>query len=70
MAQEVRGKCADLNFWASQDAFHLQECSIMELASFNGVEGTYEHVFLGGGIHLTLSMRHHHRQGKIQRRSA
>lgn len=48
IVQEARGKWANLNFWTSQDTYHLQECSVVEWASFNGMEATYEHGLLWG----------------------
>lgn len=50
IVQEARGQRANLNVWTSQDTFHLQECSVLKQASFNSVEGAYEHDLFGGAM--------------------
>lgn len=64
IVHDSRGQRANLNFWTSQDTLHLQECSVMKQASFNGVEGDIWTWF----ISVSNGMRKQ-RQGKNQKPS-
>lgn len=40
IVQKAKGQYANINSWDLQATLCLQECSVMEQASFNAVEGT------------------------------